>query len=376
MIHDLLSPVMHLKRLASLDLMLGSALLTKKIAVTSLGRGINLPIKERSAIRRSDRLIGNKGLQKELPAIEKAFIQVNLGAKTRPVLAVDWSQVPNTKNHILRAVMIADHITITLLDEVHPETKLNNAKVELKFLSKLKSYLPEDCKPIILTDAGFRVPWFKRIEKFGWDYVGRVRGTPQYFDGKGWVPCKDIIVRAKTGLRYLGKHKLNKTKSLETFLYLIKQKPKKRKSTRRKPGGKRDELNHKRAGKEAWLIASSLEGGNFIKTKRIQKLYSKRMRIEHSFRDNKSHHFGFGLRNAYSRDLKRIEVLLLILKLALWIASLIGRYLEKNNYHLDFQSNSIKKKRVISIVYLGCRALQRKIPIPDLGKDLSLWENG
>ncbi|MDQ7072896.1 MAG: hypothetical protein Q9N32_04590 [Gammaproteobacteria bacterium] len=43
------------------------------------------------------------------------------------------------------------------------------------FMSKLKSMLPPTCKPIIVSDAGFRIPWFKLIESLGWDFVGRVR---------------------------------------------------------------------------------------------------------------------------------------------------------------------------------------------------------
>lgn len=366
MLHNLLSPVMHLKRLLSLELLVESALSTKEASLTNLGRGINLPIKERSGIRRSDRLIGNEKLQNELPAIYQSYISLNINSKTRPVILIDWSQAPNTKNHILRAAMRAEGRAITLYEEVHSEKFLNNPKVELKFLRTLKDLLPENCKPIIITDAGFRNPWFKEIIELGWDYIGRVRGTPHYFDGKNWIACKNTLSKAKIGLRYLGEFRLCKTNPLDTHLYLIKKKPKNRKSTRRKPGGKRDELNHKQSGKEAWLIASSLLGGDYIKIKRIEKLYGTRMQIEQGFRDTKSHHFGFGMRDAYSRDVKRIQVLLLILMFAAWIAWMIGHYLEKKNMHLDFQSNSIKKRRVLSFVYLGIRALERKIPLPEL----------
>jgi hypothetical protein len=347
-------------------LLVESALLTKKISVTSLGQGINLPIKERSGIRRSDRLVGNKKLLNEMPDIYQSFINLNIGSKTRPKILVDWSQVPNTKHHILRAAMVGDGRSITLYEEVHNEKLLNNAKIELKFLSTLKAFLGDNCKPIVITDAGFRNPWFKKVLELGWDYIGRVRGAPHYFDGADWIACKEILSKAKIGFSYLGKLLLCKTNSLNTHLYLIKNKPKHRKSTRRKPGGKRDELNHKRAGKEAWLIASSLPGGGFIKTKRIQKLYETRMQIEQGFRDIKSHHFGFGMRNAYSKDTKRIQVLLIIAMFALWIAWLIGWHLERKKMHLDFQSNSIKNRRVISLVYLGSKALHRKIPLPEL----------
>lgn len=357
---------MHQKRLVSFMLLITSSLTTKKISVTSLGRGIDLSIKERSCIRRADRFIGNKILHKDIQSVYKQFIPRVIGSKTRPRILVDWSQVPNTKNHMLRAALAGDGRSITIYDEVYREKYLNNPKIELNFLSTLKMLLPVNCKPIIITDAGFRNPWFKKVSELGWDFIGRVRGAPCYFNGKIWVKCKDLVSGAKPGFRYIGKRFLCKTNSLETHLYLIKKKHKHRKSTRRKPGGKRDELNYKKSGKEAWLIASSLPGGNHIKLKRVENIYGLRMQIEQGFRDLKSPNFGFGLRNAFSRDPNRIRVLLLIAMVAAWIAWLIGFYLEKNNMHYEFQSNSLKSKRVISLVYLGCRAIERNIILPNI----------
>jgi hypothetical protein len=36
--------------------------------------------------------------------------------------------------------------------------------------------LPKRCRPVIVTDAGFKVPWFKEISALGWHFIGRVRG--------------------------------------------------------------------------------------------------------------------------------------------------------------------------------------------------------
>ena len=35
--------------------------------------------------------------------------------------------------------------------------------------------LPANCCPCILSDAGFKNPWFKAVASLGWDYVGRIR---------------------------------------------------------------------------------------------------------------------------------------------------------------------------------------------------------
>lgn len=365
-LQKIFSPVMHQKTLTNLILFVESSLDQKIISLTSLGRNLNLPIKERSCIRRSDRFIGNDNLYNSLHDVYKKFTRCVVGRKKRPKIIVDWSQVPNTKCHMLRAALVTKGHAISFYDEVYKEKYLNNGDIELKFLTTIKSMLPKECKPIIITDAGFRNPWYKQVLNLGWDYVGRVRGTPHYFNGHAWTTCQKLLKQAKIGQRYIGKQILGKTNPIETHLHLIKQKSKNRKTTRRKPGGKRDELNYKRSGKEAWLLASSLSGDNFIKINRVYKIYKARMQIEQCFRDLKSPHVGFGMRNAYSRDPKRIQILLLIAILSAWIALLIGHYLESKKMQYDFQSNSVKNKRVISLVYLGCRALARNVPLPNL----------
>ena len=42
-------------------------------------------------------------------------------------------------------------------------------------MESVKAVLPA-CKPIIVTDAGFRTPWMKLVLSYGWDYICRVRG--------------------------------------------------------------------------------------------------------------------------------------------------------------------------------------------------------
>lgn len=37
------------------------------------------------------------------------------------------------------------------------------------FLSRLKALLPPTARPIIMTDAGFRTPWFQAVHALGWD---------------------------------------------------------------------------------------------------------------------------------------------------------------------------------------------------------------
>ncbi|WP_257999783.1 transposase, partial [Xanthomonas oryzae] len=47
------------------------------------------------------------------------------------------------------------------------------------FLQQLRALIPDDVRPILVTDAGFRTPWFRAVSAMGWDWVGRLRGRTQ-----------------------------------------------------------------------------------------------------------------------------------------------------------------------------------------------------
>ncbi|MEZ9431590.1 transposase, partial [Vibrio splendidus] len=78
-----------------------------------------------------------------------------------------------------------------------------------------------------------------------------------------------------------------------------------------------------------------------------------RMQIEEAFRDLKSTAYGIALRHNRTRCTKRLDILLLIALLAeilMWWNGLIA---VQAKWHFDFQANSIKHRRVLSIPRLG-----------------------
>ena len=46
---------------------------------------------------------------------------------------------------------------------------------EKQLLQRLRALLPKSVTPILVTDAGFRAPWFRAVARFGWHYIGRLR---------------------------------------------------------------------------------------------------------------------------------------------------------------------------------------------------------
>lgn len=366
LLHKLLSPVMHLKRKETLVTFVITALNEKKLSLTNLGRGIKTAVLERSNIRRSDRLLGNTKLHEEREGIYQVIITNAVGSKQRPEIIIDWSHIPNTTSYVLRASLAGVGRGITLYEEVYPKEKENNPKVQKQFLRKLKKLLPQGIRPIIITDAGFQNPWFREVERLGWDYIGRVRGRKSYrhHGEKRWKKCKDLF-SCKITKGYVGEVEMGQEKPLLTHFYVVKQTNKGRKRLNKygkKSKQKKDKEYASSAG-ESWLLATSLGKGHSIES-RVYQSYGKRMQIEESFRDLKSSQYGLSLEDARSKIINRIEILLLIAMLASWIAWVVGWVSEKKSWQYQFQANSIKHKRVLSLFFLGCQVIRKKLTIP------------
>ena len=361
-LHKTLSSVMHSKRLFTLSFLVEGLLCSKKLSVTELGRGMKTCITERSSIRKADRFIGNKEIhKKEVSLIYKNIALILIGNKKKPRIIVDWTHVPNTKFHVLRAALVSEGRALTLHEETHEEKNLGNRKIEKNFLLTLHRWMPPKTKPIVVTDAGFHNEWFKALQSLNWDYIGRVRGLKICYQKGLWRSCKEWMNEAIRVPIARGPIFLCKRNTLFTHCYLYKgESPLKKKYGKHKSKrGGRDKKNHRRSAMEPWMLVSSLKAD----PEKIIEIYKERMQIEEGFRDLKSPAYGFGMRHAHSRKRLRIVVLLLVAMLAALIARLIGRVMERQKLHYHFQCNSMKSRRVLSLFFIGCRAIAQKIKI-------------
>lgn len=365
MVHKMLSGVMHLTRLKSLGVIVRGAFEARQLSVTGLGRALLLPIQERSGIRKVDRLVGNQQLHGQRQDVYRKIAKQLIGNKNRPWIIVDWSPVPNTTHQLLRAALVCEGRALSIYEEVHPGKKLGNRKVQESFLATCQKVLPKGCCPIIVTDAGFHAPWFNAVRRRGWDFVGRVRGAVTYCpEGQAkWYKIKGLHQPATKIAKLFGRVLLSKSTPCEGLLCYYKGSAKGRvnKNKLGQRRGSKDSKNHARSAKEPWILLTSLEGRHVAK--KVVKIYKRRMQIEEGFRDLKSSKYGFGFEQAHSGKIARIENLLLIAMLASLIAWTMGWLAEKEDLHYEFQANSIKHRRVLSLFYLGCRVIKKKIKI-------------
>lgn len=360
-LHQLLNGVMHKKRIGVMSEIMSAVIETKQLRLTTLGRSLNPSIQERSGIRKVDRFLGNEFYQENNQIIYQSVIAMLVSNKPKPVIIVDWTKLPNSEKQVLRAALASEGRALTLYEEIHPHA--GNAKVHSKFLKRLKTMFPTRCVPIVVTDAGFKKPWFTAILDLGWDYIGRVRGKTQYATDKGYKECETLHKQATYKAAYLGEKKLTTEHSLVTSFYIVKQRLRGRKCYTK--GGKirkdKDSRNYSRSQREPWLLVSSLKGKSAAK--KVVELYKYRMTIEESFRDMKSNQYGFSLKENKTLCEARYVAWLLLSMLASLFAWIVGRLAEQKELHYQFQANTERRRRVLSFFYLGCQVIRKKIKL-------------
>lgn len=352
-------PFIHQKRLAILVLAIHALLIGQRLSLTQLGRRLASKALVKHNIKRIDRLLGNPHLHQERNSIYQFMSQELLKGNQRPLIIVDWSELTTERDfHLLRASLPVGGRALTLYEEVHSQKDIGSPKVHKRFLHVLQKLLPDDCHPIVITDAGFRNPWFKMVIALGWDYVGRIRNRDlaKSVNKDDWAPCKNLYRRATYQPRYLGEYTTTRRTPLKSHLYLIKQKAKGRhrynQDGTRTTRGQSEKIALRE--KEPWLITTSLQGGQ-DEAQRVIAYYKTRMQIEEAFRDTKSHRVGFSVSESLTRHQTRLEILLLIGALATFFTWLMGMFAELKQWHRQYQSNSNKTRRVLSTFFIGCQ---------------------
>jgi len=331
-------------------------------ALTAIGRHVLTEGREKSGIKCADRLLGNPHLHAERERVYEALAHWLLSGTPRPLLLVDWSAVcPGHQFVMLKAAVPLKGRALTIYEEVHPLKRHNSPGVHWAFLKRLKRLLPAGCRPVVVTDAGFRGPWFRQVESLGWDWLGRVRNTVkvrlEQEQGKGWKVNTLLYRQATDKPTYVGAGHLSIQHAYACHLHLyagFKRGP----GRPRKPF--RSTLTHqrsRRAAREPWLLATSLPAKEW-NARRVVLAYRKRMQIEETFRDMKSARWGYGLEYARSHSAARLENLLLLTTLAIvgtWLAGLAAK---AQGLERRLQANTERKRTVLSIQFLGRRVLK------------------
>jgi hypothetical protein len=287
------------------------------------------------------------------------------------VLAVDWSAVaPDGAFVELRASAARTGMGrgLTIYQQVYPESKLGNARAERALLKTLHGWMPAGVHVIIITDAGFRRPWFTQVERLGWSWIGRIRaGVCVSRDNTHWEQASAWFAKATGRACRWSNCWLTRRFRFACDMVLYR---------RRAVGGKRyGRAGHgstskarreaKASAREPWLLAHSPQLRSF-RAEEIVALYGLRMQIEENFRDSKSTPLGMGLALSQSRSAPRLHALLLIATLAGFLLWHIGQLAEAEGLHLRFKATTrvARELSIITLAKLLCAL--HSLPLTDL----------
>jgi hypothetical protein len=350
-------PDIHAARLKVIVAAVAAAVRARRLTLTELGRALVGRARVKHNIKRIDRLLGNRHLAAERFVVYQALACRILGTLREPLIVVDWTDLTADRRwQLLRAAAPIGGRALTLYEEVHPLARLGNPRVQRAFLHKLKALLPAGVKPILITDAGFRAPWFKALQRLGWHWIGRVRNRT-YVRAHGsqtWIACKSLYRAAHARAEALGAYDIVRSNALACRLYRIKRP--KRHRVHRSVFGQRvrsnQSLKKARAQREPWLLAAS-PSLSHLKAAHIINVFATRMQIEEAFRDLKCTRYGLGLELHLSRTGERLAALLLIAALAFFVLWLIGQAALARQLQFQYQSNTRRSRPVLSLFNLA-----------------------
>jgi len=358
---------MHAVRAAALLGAVRALLTSRRLILIELARAWPGAERVRAPLKCLDRLLGNIHLQQERVELYAAMADW-LIRHDRPIIVIDWSELRDDNRwHVLRAGIPVGGRTLTILEQVYPQSLQGSPRAEKPFLKQLQTLLPPNIKPILVTDAGFRSPWFRAVSKLGWDYVGRLRHRTliKLECTGGWFDNRLLYARASRTARRFSNVTLVADAPWSSDLVLY-QRPKRGRYCLTRRGARsqsRRSVKAEARERDPWLLVTS-PGLADLTAKRIVKIYAKRMQIEASFRDLKCARYGCAFDYSLTRRPDRLLILLLIHALATFVAWLMAMSLTSDTDVMLGGIISNRARRHYSLLRLGWETLRRYQP-PD-----------
>lgn len=328
------------------------------LSLTRMGRKLEGEASLKNKVKKVDRLEGNKYLHRELNMLYEGLSSyvMNLISQVKNIpLVVDLCFVKDDGAiQMLSAEIAMKGRTVPLYRAVFEEGSLKNRARD--FLQNLSRCIPTDREVVVIMDAGFYEEWFEEIELLKWHWICRIRqGKSLKFEEKAdWISIKEFINEVGTATKSYNDVLLTKEHKRVCRIITTTKKNihKKRKETaslkkNRKSGSGR----YLSSAKEPWILATNLPDN--YKATNIINFYKKRMQIEESFRDMKSHQFGLCGRYIRTTNVDRWGVKMLlaaIVQIIYWVIGIMGHHQGMQKY---FQANTVKDKKVFSNFTLG-----------------------
>ena len=367
---------MHALRERALLRAVEALLIGRRLTLMDVARAWPGALHVRAPLKAFDRLLGNRHLRAERTSIDRDMAHWLLRGP-HPVIVIDWSDLKPDKSWcLLRAAIPVGGRTLTLLDMVVPGSEQGSPRAEKRFLQQLAALVPADRQPILVTDAGFRTPWFRAVSALGWHWVGRLRGRTQVKPQAvpdtedQWVDSRQLHVLATSTPRELPPMLTTRGDPIACRLVVYAKVQKGRTNPNRRDRSKTSRasssLKASARAREPWLIVAS-PGLEAPSARQLVRLYARRMQIELAFRDLKSHRYGQGMEDSLTRQGERLQILLLVSTLASFASWLAGLGCEATGV-AHWLSPIHTRRKLYSTLRIGREALVRHWPMEPVSR--------
>lgn len=345
----------------------------RRLTLMDVARSWPDAVRIRAPLKAFDRLLSNRHLHGERESLYADMARW-LSRHPQPVIVIDWSDLKADRSWgLLRAAVPVGGRTLPVLDMVFPGHEYGSPGAEKRFLQRLKQVIPDSVTPVLVTDAGFRSPWFREVDKLGWHWLGRLRHQTllKPVDAKGeddWWPSRGLYALLQgNGTLDMGLMDTVRRAPWVCRVVLHRKAIQGRKHRNLNGQPARSALSRKsaRRQREPWLLVASPSLA--LSARQLVTLYGRRMQIQQSFRDLKSHRHGYGFEDSQTRLGKRLEVLLLVQALAsfaCWLAGLACKAEGKDTWLAPGGTQG----DYYSCLRIGREALSRSWPMAPLSQ--------
>jgi hypothetical protein len=365
---------MHAARARRLLTAVDALVCGRRLTLTDLARSWPGAEWMHAPLKALDRLLGNSHLLSEIVPLHRSMAPWLLERSASPVVLVDWSDLERDGRWaLLRASVPIGGRALTVFEKVFARERMGQPKAQREFLQALARVVPPKVKPIIVTDAGFRSDWFRAVRALGWQFIGRLRNNTHVrpTGHPRWRGCSSLHASATSKPTELGSFSIVKGNPLRCRLVQVRRARKGRDQLTRRglPQQSGLAIKARKAAREPWLLVTSLSALDW-RAHQVVTCYSKRMQIEESFRDLKSHRYGVGFEDSLTRKAERLTVLLMLntlASLAAWLTGMAARATD----HPDPLTRQASQRGRYSTIRRGMAWLRRTTLPPDIVQRLA-----
>lgn len=334
--HQLFSPALHAKRVASIADATVGVLRGVSLSIHAIGAGLATAkgLTSKHATKQVDRLLSNPGF--DLDLLFSLWVPFVLALRTEVVVAMDWTDFDDDDHTTLSLSVLTNHGRSTpLLWRTVRKSDLKQRRnlTEDLLLHRLRKLVPQTVRITIVADRGFGdQKLYAYLRELNMDYIIRFRQDILVTDSKGVrQKAREFVPTNHRARRLIGAGVTAEQYPVGAVV-----------------------LIHDRNMKDSWCLATSRTD---LTARQVIDLYGKRFSCEETFRDAKNAHLGLGLSQTHIHDALRRDRLLMVCALALALLTLLGAAGEAVGEDRKLKVNTVKT-RTHSLFRQGCYYFQ------------------